>query len=196
MESVINGRTFIENQAAATKSELSTKVADLESQLAAIDKEASMASDASNWGNNQSAALANQLSHLSEVEVNATDDNKVNLRVGGAGMFKTGGTKLSDQGRYLLEQVGQALRGQSDTNILVTGHTDNIPTGAGSRFKDNVDLSNRRAEAAMNHLGSAAGVDFGRMSFTGIGDSQPVASNLTSEGRRMNRRVEIILSAQ
>jgi len=155
-----------------------------------------MAEAEANWSSSRSATLANQLSYLSEVKVASTSDNRVNLSIGGSGMFRIGGTSLSDQGKYLLEQVGQALKDQADAIILVTGHTDNIPTGDGSRFENNLDLSNRRAEAAMNHMGNAAGIDFGRMSFTGLGDSQPIASNATPEGRQMNRRVEIILSAQ
>lgn len=223
MESVINDRDNIatqaataNNQAAADMAAASDKIATLETQLESavvgrahimgrweslyeelkgIKNEAMKAQEAANWGKNVSESLASQLSQLPNVEV-TTADNKVNLRVKGEGMFKTGGTTLSEQGKYVLQEVGQALQNQTNSTILVTGHTDNIPTGKGSRYKDNVELSTVRAEVAMNHLGGATDIDVERMSFSGMGDTQPIASNSTSNGRSMNRRVEIILSAQ
>ncbi|MDB4224491.1 OmpA family protein [Granulosicoccus sp.] len=223
MESVINGRTYIEKLAANAKAAAAADMtaaasekAKLESQLATairgrshvmerwksvqaelsgMKEKAAMAEQAANWGSNVSASLASRLDHLSGVEVTATSDNKVNLRIRSAGMFKSGGQSLSSEGKNLLEQVGLILQGQSDASILVTGHTDNIPTGKGSRYKDNVDLSNQRAAEAMNHLGTAAGIDFERMSSSGVGDAQPITSNATADGREMNRRVDIILSA-
>jgi flagellar motor protein MotB len=223
MESVVNGRSYIEKLAADTKTAAAadmaaaaSEIATLESQLAtAVEGRddimgqlestqaqltgmkaiAAKAEQAANWGKTVSASLASQLNHLSDVVVASTSDNKVNLRIGSAGMFKSGSKNLSNEGKKLLEQVGQSLLGQSDATILITGHTDNIPTGEGSRYKDNLDLSNRRAEEAMNHLGSAAGIDSERMSSLGIGDAQPLTSNDTAEGRELNRRVEVTLSA-
>lgn len=222
MESVINGRTYIENlaanaktaaaadmtAAAADKAKLELQLAtavegrahimarwdSLHAELTDIKDKAAMAEQAANWSENVSASLASQLDHLSDVEVAPTSDNKVNLRIGSAGMFKSGSKNLSDEGRYLLQQVGQTLLGQSDARILITGHTDNIPTGKGSRYKDNVDLSNRRAAEAMDHLGGVVGIELDRMSSFGVGDAQPLTSNTTAYGRELNRRVEIILS--
>jgi chemotaxis protein MotB len=224
MESVINGRTYIEKLAASAKTAAAADIATaasekakLESQLAtavegssllmgrwentqaeltSMKGKAAKAEQAANWGNTVSAQLTSQLDYLSDVDVAATSDNKVNLRIGSAGMFKSGSKNLSNEGKKLLEQVGQALLGQSDATILITGHTDNIPTGEGSRYKDNVELSNHRAEEAMNHLGGAAGIELERMSSFGVGDTQPLTSNATPEGRELNRRVEIILSAK
>jgi len=222
MEGVINGRDYIEKLAADAKASTAAELASAESENAALEKKlatalkgrahvlgkwtslreelvglkekAAMAEQSDNWGKNVSSAIAGELGNIPGVEVADTGDNTVNLRLKNAGMFRTGGTNLSTQGKQLLEQVGRALQGQPDAKILVTGHTDNIPTGEGSRFKDNIDLSNQRAEVAMNHLGSATGIDFSRMSFSGSGDSRPIATNNTAEGRRMNRRVEITLS--
>lgn len=73
-----------------------------------------------------------------------------------------------------------------NVNIEVAGHTD-------SRGSDeyNVKLSQRRAEAVRNYLISK-GIDSGRLSARGYGESQPVADNATDEGRFQNRRVELV----
>lgn len=84
-----------------------------------------------------------------------------------------------------LAAVAQNLRQYPDSTIQVIGHTDN--TGSASH---NQDLSQRRADAVAQIL-MADGVAGNRIISYGRGESQPVASNLTVEGRAQNRRVEI-----
>ena len=74
--------------------------------------------------------------------------------------------------------------------ILIEGHTDNIPTGkVGS---DNLELSSRRAKAIANIL-ILHGIPPQRISIKGYGDTRPIESNSTEEGRAKNRRVEVKL---
>ena len=68
--------------------------------------------------------------------------------------------------------------------IEVSGHTDNV-----GNKKDNQLLSENRAQAVVNYL-TAKGIKANRLSSKGFGDSKPVASNKTEEGRQQNRRVE------
>jgi outer membrane protein OmpA-like peptidoglycan-associated protein len=86
-----------------------------------------------------------------------------------------------------LRAVAANLNEFPDGTVEVVGHTDN--TGS-ARY--NLDLSQRRAQAVANVL-TAAGVPNGRLRVIGVGDDQPRASNLTAEGRALNRRVEIIV---
>jgi outer membrane protein OmpA-like peptidoglycan-associated protein len=72
--------------------------------------------------------------------------------------------------------------------VDVYGHTDS--TGS---EQHNFDLSQRRAISVANYLGSQ-GVDSRRFAVTGFGETRPIASNDTKEGRAKNRRVEIQLS--
>lgn len=88
----------------------------------------------------------------------------------------------------VLNSVGLVLKKYKQTIVDVYGHTDS--TGS---EEHNFDLSQRRALAVANYL-SAQGVDSRRFAVTGFGESRPVASNNTAEGRAQNRRVEIQLS--
>ncbi len=86
-----------------------------------------------------------------------------------------------------ISAVGANLVRYPDSRIEVIGHTDNTGSAA-----YNYDLSQRRASSVAAIL-QGAGVAASRLSIIGAGEDQPVASNLTPEGRAQNRRVEIII---
>lgn len=86
-----------------------------------------------------------------------------------------------------LRAVASSLQRYPDSTVQVVGHTDN--TGAAAY---NQDLSQRRAGAVVSVL-TSYGVPSGRILAIGAGEDQPVASNLTPEGRAQNRRVEIVI---
>ena len=86
-----------------------------------------------------------------------------------------------------LMTVAQSLQKYPDSRVQVIGHTDN--TGEAGY---NQQLSERRANAVADVLMSG-GVPFGRIQTFGRGENQPIASNLTAEGRTRNRRVEIVI---
>ncbi|MDQ2139749.1 OmpA family protein [Alcaligenaceae bacterium A4P071] len=92
---------------------------------------------------------------------------------------------LKPEGRQLLDQVAQQAGGIDLETIIAVGHTDSIGTDA-----YNQRLSERRAASVKQYLVSR-GVDANRVYTEGKGESQPVASNATREGRAQNRRVEI-----
>lgn len=87
-----------------------------------------------------------------------------------------------------LNSVALVLKKFNKTLVDVYGHTDS--TG---NDQYNMDLSQRRAASVANYLG-AQGVDTRRFAVIGEGETQPIASNATAEGRAQNRRVEIRLS--
>lgn len=89
-----------------------------------------------------------------------------------------------------LSRVAQNLVRYPNSTVQVIGHTDN--TGDAGY---NLGLSQRRANAVADEL-QAGGVSFSRLRTTGRGEDQPIASNLTPEGRAQNRRVEIIVIPQ
>ncbi|HSP00816.1 MAG TPA: OmpA family protein [Thioalkalivibrio sp.] len=103
-------------------------------------------------------------------------------------LFAINSTEISDRGRSDLDQLVRDL-GNLDSvdSINVVGHTDS--TGTASY---NMDLSERRAESVKAYMVSK-GVDPQRITTSGMGLTQPVASNDTREGRTQNRRVEITI---
>jgi outer membrane protein OmpA-like peptidoglycan-associated protein len=107
--------------------------------------------------------------------------------------FEFNSAELKPEARELLEKVSKALT-TSDLetfNFSVEGHTDSV---GGEDFNEN--LSERRADAVKKFL-EDAGVAEGRLQAVGRGEASPVDSNNTDDGRKHNRRVEIInLGAQ
>ncbi|MGB2044139.1 MAG: OmpA family protein [Porticoccaceae bacterium] len=83
-----------------------------------------------------------------------------------------------------LQSIASAMRVHSDIELVLEGHTD-------SRGSDayNIDLSSRRAAAVKQKLADDYGIDADRISSVGYGESRPIASNQTKEGRARNRRV-------
>jgi chemotaxis protein MotB len=82
-----------------------------------------------------------------------------------------------------------------DSRILVEGHTDNVPIGPAlqARFPSNWELSTARAAEVVKRLIQQAHMAPTRLRVAGRADTEPVASNDTEDGRRRNRRIEIIL---
>lgn len=96
---------------------------------------------------------------------------------------------LKSATRENLQELAPTLNKYDDTNLLILGHTDS--TGPSDY---NETLSERRAGSVNNYLVSQ-GVADNRMSITGYGETDPVATNETAEGRELNRRVEVVIVA-
>ena len=84
-----------------------------------------------------------------------------------------------------MQEIGQLLKQNSDVRVELRGHTDN--TG---NAENNKALSKARAEAVLNFLINE-GIDVSRLSSQGYGDTIPVESNDSAEGRETNRRTEL-----
>ena len=102
--------------------------------------------------------------------------------------FEFDKTTLKPESLTVLNELIGIFTKHSNLDILIVGHADNI--GADEY---NLDLSLRRAKAVMNYLVSK-GIDPKRVSTEGYGESRPVASNETRDGRKLNRRVEFDLN--
>ncbi|MGA2420267.1 MAG: YSC84-related protein [Candidatus Acidiferrum sp.] len=100
--------------------------------------------------------------------------------------FATGKADITPDSEASLNDAVTALKDHADWNIRVEGFTDNV----GSR-EANLQLSSDRAEAVMNWLANH-GIDRGRLSAKGYGESRPVARNSSPAGRARNRRVELV----
>ncbi len=104
-------------------------------------------------------------------------------------LFDVDQYELKAETKQNLTELSETLKKYEDTNILIEGHTDN--TGS-DRY--NQGLSEQRASSVSAFL-SAQGVDAGRVTTMGYGESQPVAENDSAEGRSQNRRVEVAIFA-
>ena len=111
-------------------------------------------------------------------------------------LFPEGGWELDQKGRETLDKIVPVLKNLQGKRIEVNGYTDNVPIGPElkRRFPSNWELSTARATEVVRYL-IHKGVNPKLLSATGYGEEQPVASNNTPEGRRQNRRIEVVLLA-
>jgi chemotaxis protein MotB len=143
--------------------------------------------------------FANLKQHLeqelneSRVEITQLKNRMTVINLTSEVLFTSGSARITSTGKQLLEVIAASLNAYPDRAISIEGHTDNVPIGANSSFGSNWELSTARAQAAVDYLQQHARVAPGRLQVVGHGEHQPVASNETSEGRRLNRRIEIRL---
>lgn len=108
-------------------------------------------------------------------------------------LFKSGSISVDPKGKEALLKLAQALNKQKDVTINIEGHTDNKNIST-EKIKDNWDLSVLRATSIVRLLTVDGKIDEKRIIASGRGESQPVQSNASPEGRAQNRRTEIILT--
>jgi len=99
--------------------------------------------------------------------------------------FEVNKYELKPQSQIELDKVVQLLKDNPTVKIEINGHTDNS-----GKTADNIVLSGNRARSVTAYL-TSKGIDAGRLSFKGRGETQPVADNATPEGRALNRRTEL-----
>jgi chemotaxis protein MotB len=107
------------------------------------------------------------------------------------GFFDSGEARLLPGAADKIKQIAAVLT-QYGLDMRVEGHSDNVPIH-NAAFNSNWDLSTARAMAVAEMLLNESGVDPKRISIAGYAQYHPAASNDTPEGRRANRRVDIVV---
>jgi outer membrane protein OmpA-like peptidoglycan-associated protein len=132
-----------------------------------------------------SAALAS----LQQVANVRAESRGTVITLPGGVLFPSGGSSLSPTARVALGQVAEALTQQpGESKIVIEGHTDDRGSDT-----SNQQLSQARAEAVRSFL-LENGLSAERVQAVGKGESEPIASNDTAEGRATNRRVDLVVS--
>ena len=107
-------------------------------------------------------------------------------------LFDSGSWAVGSEGKVAVEQLASVLSKNPDINVLIEGHTDNVPY-TGATITDNWDLSVKRATAIVRILQNK-GVNPTQITAAGRSEYVMVGSNATAEGKAKNRRIEIILA--
>lgn len=108
-------------------------------------------------------------------------------------LFRSASAVVEPKGKEALKKLSEVLIKKSDIDIMIEGHTDNLPIH-NATYKDNWDLSTARANSIVRLLSVDLKVPAKRLTAAGRGEFIPRAENTTPEGRAKNRRTEIILS--
>jgi len=121
------------------------------------------------------------------------EDGGIKLTILSEVLFSSGKCKLTAEGQAVLAQVAKTIRKEFPEWVVeVRGHTDNVPIRY-SKYASNWELSCARSLSVLHFLVESHGFKPEQMMVTGCADTVPLASNDTPDGRRMNRRAEIIL---
>ena len=110
-------------------------------------------------------------------------------------LFKSGSFDVELKGKEAIQKLSSVLEVNPDIQILIEGHTDNVPyNGSSNLMIDNWDLSVKRATSIVRLLVNNSEIDPSRLTAAGRSKYIPVDTNDTKEGKQKNRRIEIILS--
>ena len=178
--------------AAQKNAALEKKVADLQAQNAALSQSTSELEAKSKQYQELAGTLKEQI-QSGQVELSELK-GKMTVKLKDRVVFSSGSAVINRPGRDALDAVAKAFLGLQGKNVIVAGHTDNVPVRRGSAFKDNWDLSTLRAVSVVRYL-QTRGVDAKSLGAAGFSEYRPLAPNETAEGRSQNRRIEIALTA-
>lgn len=109
-------------------------------------------------------------------------------------LFASGKTAVEAKGVEALKNVAKVLEQNTDINVMVEGHTDDVPMKGTGEIKDNWDLSVMRATSVTKILLQSAKIEPQRIMAAGRGEFFPIDPAKTPEARKKNRRTEIILT--
>ena len=109
-------------------------------------------------------------------------------------LFASGKYNVGSKGTDVLKKLAKVLEGTSDIDVVVEGHTDNVPLKGQGDIQDNWDLSVKRATSVVKIITKNSKVSPKRLSASGRGEYLPLDLSNTAEGRKKNRRIEVILT--
>jgi len=141
----------------------------------------------------------NNLGHIITLIEGTGDGDSLLIRLPGDALFDSGKADVTPMMREVAEALAQLLSDIYDEDkpfkITVSGHTDNVPQNS-AEYPDNWWLSSARANRFMRILRDESGIPDDRFSAQYHGETMPIGDNSTEEGRRANRRVEVLISQQ
>ena len=158
--------------------------------------------DESQQKNAELEAQYQQLNAQMGTEVSSRDmqiqrqQNAIKVSVNSQLLFPSGGYEMSAQAKTTIAKIAAILAPHQKNHVEVNGYTDSTPIGpqlAAQGITTNQILSQKRAENVMQYMISQ-GVKPDMVSAHGFGETNPVASNDTAEGKAQNRRVELTIA--
>ena len=175
----------------------------LEGQLAQLAQAASEATEASQ-AQTETQAEQNKKAQIAEDELKVAlrqeigqglvdverDEDKVVITVGAGGAFASGSAQLTPEAIEIMNRIAK-VNANGTSDIKVSGHTDDVPLIFGSNYRDNWDLAAARSASVVQAFAANGVISEDRLEAISFGESRPVESNDSAEGRAKNRRIEI-----
>ena len=194
----------IEKAKAATgKSDQEVLFGGMEGQLAQL---AAAASSAAAGGKQTAEAKAesNKKAQIAEDELKVAlkqeigqglvdvqrEEDKVIITVGSGGAFASGSANLTPAAIEIMNNIA-SVNAEGNSEIKVSGHTDDVPLIFGSNYRDNWDLAAARSASVVQAFAANGTISEERLEAISYGESRPLETNETPDGRAKNRRIEI-----
>ena len=141
------------------------------------------------------AKIVEAFTKFSSADIKVENKNgKIYVSLSEKLLFKSGSTTVDPIGVEALGKLAEVIKANPSMNVLVQGHTDNVPLSGTGSIKDNWDLSVLRATSIVRILTWKYSVSPIQVIASGRGEHFPIDTNTTTEGKAKNRRTEIILS--
>ncbi len=121
-------------------------------------------------------------------------DGKLYVSLENSLLFASGSWKVNQKGKNAIGELAKVLVKHSDLQIMIEGHTDDVPYNGSGVIKDNWDLSVMRATSIVRILNDKTGLNAKQITAAGKASFSPLVGNTSVENRAVNRRTEIILS--
>ena len=118
------------------------------------------------------------------------EEDKVIITVGAGGAFSSGSAQLTPEAIEIMNRIAE-INADGNSDIKVSGHTDDVPLIFGSNYRDNWDLAAARSASVVQAFAANGTISEDRLEAISYGESRPVDSNESAEGRAKNRRIEI-----
>ena len=194
----------IEKAKSATgKSEQDVLFGGIEGQLAELAAAASAAAKSTKDAA-EAKAQSNKKAQIAEDELKVAlrqeigqglvdvqrEDDKVIITVGAGGAFASGSANLTPEAIEIMNRIAE-VNTAGNSEIKVSGHTDDVPLIFGSNYRDNWDLAAARSASVVQAFAANGTISEERLEAISYGESRPVEPNDTAEGRAKNRRIEI-----
>jgi len=204
-QQLLDSRKALDEKEALVKekeNEIQTKQTQLEAKQAEINEKQARLTELENILAQKDAAVSDLKNKVSKALFNFENNGltieqrngKVYVSMDEKLLFKSGSYDVDVKGQEALKQLAKVLEQNADVNILIEGHTDDVPLKGSGVIKDNWDLSVMRATSVVKILLSGSNMNPARISAAGRSQYIPLQSGTTPEVRSKNRRTEIILT--
>jgi chemotaxis protein MotB len=180
--------------------EMSSKMSSMESKLSQVESKANkLESDLQKSNSelsmiktdlNDAFSAADKAAEMNEARIQEMED-KLYLEVDDGINFRSGSARLSSEDTKSLEKIADMLKSAPGMQLIIEGHTDDVPI-SNDFYGDNWELSVARSVSIVRKLVDM-GVNPAQLIAAGGGEHHPVADNDTAEGRKQNRRGDVII---
>ena len=196
-KSIRNYQTMLANNQTENKklnSSLAEKIKELQGREQTIEKLQGRMEAKQQKVKDLLASVKDALLGFSSEDLTVTEkDGKVYVSLSDKLLFESGKAIVNQQGKVALGKLAEVLNKQTEIDVYIEGHTDNVPIHT-AVFQDNWDLSVIRATSVVRILTETYSVNPLQIQPCGRGEFKPVDTNESAEGRAHNRRTEIIMA--